>query len=54
MTIAPMLCAILLLFVSLTGEDADPKQAVIVAAVIVTGIALYFVRRKKAAGEVVS
>jgi amino acid transporter len=50
-TVAPMLCAVVLLFVSLTGEDADPKQAAIVAAVIVTGIALYFARRKKAASE---
>jgi len=51
LTVAPMLCAVVLLFVSLTGEDADPKQGAIVAAVIVTGIALYFARRKKAASE---
>jgi len=47
-TIAPMLCAILLVSVSLTGEDADPKQALIVAFVIITGIGLYFARKKHA------
>ena len=47
-TIAPMLCAILLVFVSLSGEDADPKQALIVALAIITGIGLYFARRKRA------
>jgi len=45
-TLAPALCAIALLAVTLTGEQADPKQAIIVAGVIVTGIALYFFQRK--------
>jgi amino acid transporter len=47
-TIAPMLCAILLVLVSLSGEDADSKQALIVALAIITGIGLYFARRKHA------
>jgi amino acid transporter len=45
-TIAPMLCAGLLVIVSLSGEDADPKQALIVIVVIISGIGLYFARRK--------
>jgi len=47
-TLAPMICAALLVFVSLSGEDADPKQAVIVAFVIITGIGLYYARKKHA------
>ena len=49
-TLAPLACAIVLLAVSLTGADADPKQAMIVAGVIVTGIALYFFQRKNILG----
>jgi amino acid transporter len=47
-TIAPMLCAILLVVVSLSGEEADPKQALIVILVIISGIGLYFARKKHA------
>ena len=47
-TVAPMLCAILLVAVSVTGEDADPKQALIVILVIASGIGLYFLRRRRA------
>ncbi len=47
-TLAPLCCAALLLIVSLRGENADPRQALVVCLAILSGIALYFGRRKTA------
>lgn len=48
---APMACAGLLLTTSLTGENADPRQALVVVVVIVVGVLLYFARRRKPASN---
>ena len=47
---APLCCAVLLLILSLRGESADLHQVLVVCLAIISGIALYFGRRKAARG----
>ncbi len=45
--VAPISCGTLLVITSVTGETADPRQALIVIGVIGGGVLLYFVRRRR-------
>lgn len=45
-TLAPMCCATLLLITSLSGENADPRQAMVVGGVIISGAGIFLARRK--------
>ncbi len=47
-TIAPICFALLVFLASFQGEDADPRQALIVCGVILSGIIIYFTRRHTA------
>lgn len=44
-TVAPMACAGLLLVSTMRDPDTDPRQLLVVAAAIASGVALYFARR---------
>ena len=46
-TLAPMCCAALLLVTSVTGENADPRQAMVVVGVIISGVLLFLVKRRR-------
>jgi amino acid transporter len=46
-TLAPMFLLALVLITSLSGEDADPRQALILCGVVIAGIAIYMARRRK-------
>lgn len=50
-TIAPMACAGLLLATSLTGENADPRQALVVTIAIAVGVLIYSLKRSKGASN---
>jgi amino acid transporter len=46
-TLAPICCAGLLLISSVTGENADSRQAMVVPGVMISGVALFLARRKR-------
>ena len=46
-TLAPMVLVTVVLITSLSGDDADPRQALILAGMVMAGIAIYLARRKK-------
>ena len=46
-TLAPMCCAALLLVTSVTGEHADPRQAMVVIGVIISGVLLFLAKRNR-------
>jgi len=46
-TLAPMCCAVLLLVTSVTGENANPRQAMVVVGVIISGVLLFLVKRRR-------
>lgn len=45
-SIAPMIFALVVLFATLTDENADLRQIFVVVAAILSGVVLYFVRRR--------
>ena len=48
MTLAPMGFAAAVVVATFTDPEADPRQAAIVVIAILSGIALYYARRRKA------
>jgi amino acid transporter len=46
-TLAPMSLLALVLLTSLSGEDADPRQVLILCGVVMVGIGIYLARRRK-------
>jgi amino acid transporter len=51
LTIAPMAFASVVLFATLSDPEADLRQIYIVVAAILSGVVLYFLRRKKVLGN---
>ncbi|MDQ3651789.1 MAG: APC family permease, partial [Acidobacteriota bacterium] len=48
MTLTPMSFAVAVVAATFTDPEADPRQAAIVVIAILSGIALYYLRRRKA------
>jgi hypothetical protein len=46
-TLAPMFLLALVLVTSLSGEDADPRQALILCGVVLAGVGIYMAKRGK-------